>query len=187
MNRKSYLFGLASPVSSPISSGMNRIVVIAAALGAALLSAAPALAECTDPAQPKVNWRRCYFDGRDLGGVDLSGAMLRDTTFQRAKLKVANLSEADRYRAKFVSADLPQVNFAGARLIEADFTRADLTGAVFREADLRNAKLVNAVLKGADFTGARLGGADLRHADLSGATWIDGKRVCAENSVGQCY
>jgi uncharacterized protein YjbI with pentapeptide repeats len=151
-----------------------------------LLPSAPALAECSDPASPEVNWRRCYIDNRNLRGADLMGAMLRDTTFQRSDLTGADLAGVDGYRAKFVSANLTQASFENARLIEADFTRAQADSASFVNADLRNAKMVNATLRGADFTGARVGGADFRHADLSGATWIDGKRVCSEDSVGQC-
>jgi uncharacterized protein YjbI with pentapeptide repeats len=36
-------------------------------------------------------------------------------------------------------------------------------------------------------SGAQLKGADLLEADLSGATWIDGKRVCADGSIGRCH
>lgn len=152
----------------------------------ALVVPQAALAGCTDPATPEVNWRRCFHDGRPLVGVDLTKAQLRDATFQRSDLTRANLTGADAYRAKFVSATLPQVVFDGARLIEADFTRADLTAASLRGADLRNAKLVGADLRGADLTGARLEGTDLRNANLSMAVWLDGTRVCAEGSVGQC-
>lgn len=147
---------------------------------------APALAECTDPAQPQVTWRRCSFEGQAMPGVNLTGAMLRDTTFQRSNLAKADLGEADGYRAKFISVTAPGARFDGARLIEADFTRADLSGASFRAVDLRNAKMVGATLVDADFTGAKLGGTDFRHADLSGARWIDGTRLCAKGSVGQC-
>lgn len=166
-------------------SRMTTRTPLALAVLAAFLPAV-AFAECTDPAQPEVNWRRCYFDGRDLVGVDLSKAMLRDAAFTRATLDKANLGGADAYRAKFVSASLQGARFDGARLIEADFTRAELAGASFEEADLRNAKFVNAVLTRADFTGARLAGTDFRNADLSGATWVDGRRVCSEHSIGQC-
>ncbi|CAK0755165.1 Pentapeptide repeat family protein [Azospirillaceae bacterium] len=144
-----------------------------------------AKAECTDPAAPQVNWRRCFHDGRDMNKVDLSGAMLRDGTFQRSNLSGAILKGADAYRAKFVSAQLVRTDFSGARLIEADFTRADLTGALLIGADLRSAKLVNADLRNADLTSARLERADLRNADLSGARWGEG-RVCAPASIGQC-
>ena len=166
-----------------ISCGMKRTIFAAFALIAIAL---PAEAACTDPAGPKVNWRRCYFDGGELMGIDLTGAELRDATFSRASLKDAVLVEADAYRAKFVSAVLVGAKLDRARLIEADFTRAEMDAASLREADLRNAKLVGASLKRADFTGAKLGGADFRHADLTGATWVDGKKICGENSVGQC-
>lgn len=158
------------------------LVGLAILLGAAT----PAWGACTDPASPDVNWRRCYMDGRDFRKADLTGAMLRDTTFQRSNLGEAVLAKSDAYRAKFVSADMRGVILDGARLIEADLTRADLAGASLQGADLRNAKLVNANLTGANLTGAQLSGADLRNAELSGATWVDGKRVCGTPSVGQC-
>ncbi len=80
--------------------------IVAAAVLGAVIGPGTALAACTDPPAPKVNWQRCAFDGLDLTGVDLSGARLRDGSFFRS--------------------------------------------------------------------------------DLSGATWIDGKRVCAEGSLGRC-
>lgn len=150
------------------------------------LSAETALAACTEFPEPGVNWRRCYHDGRDLTGVNLEGAMLRDATFQRSAMKGANLSQVDGYRAKFVSATMTGVKFDHARLIEADLTRVDLTGASLVETDLRNAKLVNAILRDTNLTSARIDGTDFRNADLSGATWIDGSRKCAEQSIGQC-
>lgn len=159
----------------------------AAVLFLALMSlSGPALAGCTDHAQPKVVWRRCSFEGQAMPGVILAGAALRDTTFQRANLSGADFSDADAYRAKFISVLAPGARFDRARLIEADFTRADLAGASFRDADLRNAKLVGVSLLNADLTGAKLGGSDLQHADLSGARWVDGTRLCANGSIGQC-
>ena len=150
------------------------------------LSAETALAACTEFPEPGVNWRRCYHDGRDLTGVNLEGAMLRDATFQRSAMKGANLSQVDGYRAKFVSTSMTGVRLDHARLIEADLTRADLTGASLVETDLRNAKLVNAILRDANLSGAKIEGTDFRNADLSGATWVDGSRKCAEQSIGQC-
>ena len=150
------------------------------------LSAETALAACTEFPEPGVNWRRCYHDGRDLTGVNLEGAMLRDATFQRSAMKGANLSQVDGYRAKFVSTSMTGVRLDHARLIEADLTRADLTGASLVETDLRNAKMVNAILRDANLSGAKIEGTDFRNADLSGATWVDGSRKCAEQSIGQC-
>jgi uncharacterized protein YjbI with pentapeptide repeats len=145
-----------------------------------------ARALCTDPPGPEVNWQRCNFDSLDLADVDLSGARLRDASFIRADLSASNLAKADSTRAKFINATLNGTVFDNAKLYEADLTKADLTGASLNGADLRLARLFRATLRGADLTGARLRGTDLSRADLSGATWTDGKRVCAEGSVGRC-
>ena len=146
----------------------------------------PALAGCTDPPGPGVNWQRCVMDGLDLRGVDLTDARLRDGSFFRADLTGGDLSGTEAFKAKFVNAILQDVVLDGARLYEADLTKADLTGASLVGVDLRRARLFRAVLRNADLTDARLAGADLARADLSGATWTDGERVCAEGSVGRC-
>src|SRR5918996_455634 len=121
-----------------------------------------ALADCSDFAAPGVNWRRCPQDGQDLRGVNLSGATLDDASFKRTDLSGALLAGADARRAKFVSAIMHDIDLQDARLIRADLTEADLTG-------------------------ARLDEADLLKAVLAGATWIDGKTICAQSSVGQCH
>jgi uncharacterized protein YjbI with pentapeptide repeats len=146
-----------------------------------------ALADCSDFAAPGVNWRRCLQDGQDLREVDLSGATLDDASFKRADLSGADLSGADARRAKFVSTIMHDVNLDQARLVRADLTKADLTGASLKEADLTNARLFRADLSKADLSGARLADTDLLKAVLAGATWIDGKTICAESSIGQCH
>jgi uncharacterized protein YjbI with pentapeptide repeats len=130
----------------------------------------PALASCTDPPGPGVNWQRCAMDGLDLREMDLSGARLRDGSFFRTDLTGSDLSDTEASRSKFVNSTMPDVVLDGAKLYEADLTKADLTGASMVGVDLRRA----------------LQGADLTRADLSGATWTDGERVCAEGSVGRC-
>ena len=156
-------------------------------LGLALaLGPGAALADCTDLPEPGVDWKRCHMDRRDLQGVDLSDAKLRDASFARTDLSDSILVGADAFRAKFLSADLSNANLEGARLAEADLTKADLSGASLRDANLRRARLYRANLRGADLTGAQMKKAELLDADLSGATWIDGERVCAEGSIGRC-
>jgi uncharacterized protein YjbI with pentapeptide repeats len=156
-------------------------------LGLVLAAGLPvAWADCTDNAAPKVNWHRCLQDDRDLSKVNLSGAELREATFLRSDLTGANLANADAYRAKFFSATMVGAVLDGTRLLDADFTRANLTGASLKGADLRGAKFDNADLTRANLTGARLERSDLRDTVLGGATWVDGIRVCAPASVGQC-
>jgi len=168
----------------------GALAAVLAFVGTTILTAtffaAPALAACTDPARPEVDWRRCYMDERVFKAVDLSGARLRDARFSRADLTGANFSKSDSHRSRFYSAKLKGAKFDGARVTEADFTKADLAGASFVDADLRRARLFRANLRGANLTGAKLKGADFLNADLSGATWIDGKTICAEGSLGQC-
>ena len=163
-----------------------RNALIALVVFAGGFSAVPARADCTDAPAPGVDWRRCYQDGRDFAGADLSRAQLRDASFTRADLAKATFDGADAYRAKFYSANMAGVSFAAARVAEADFSEADLTGALFTKADMRGAKLVAADLRGADFKGANLRGADFFRAQLGGALWTDGKTRCAVRSIGQC-
>jgi uncharacterized protein YjbI with pentapeptide repeats len=155
-------------------------------LAFAALAGHPASAACTDPPRPNVNWERCYMEQRNFSASDLSGARLRDARFNRSNLDDSNLSAVDAHRAKFISASMSNIVFDNAHLTESDFTKADLHGASFARADLRRTRLFRANLRGANFFGARMTGADFLKADLSGATWVDGKTVCAEGSIGQC-
>ena len=141
---------------------------------------------CTDLARPGVVWRRCSYNDLSLRNVDLSGAVLRDSIFQRADLSGSNLTKTRAYRVKFIRALLQDVLFDEARLLEADFSHATLIGASFRGADLRSAKFVNADLRHSNFTDARFRDTDLRNANLEGATWLDGIKICAVGSIGQC-
>ena len=52
---------------------------------------------------------------------------------------------------------------------------------------MTSARLFRADLSRADLTGARLNDTDLLKATLAGATWVDGKTICADDSVGQCH
>lgn len=147
----------------------------------------PLLAGCTDPAQQNVDWQRCYFDGKILPKIDISGTntKLRDSSFNRADLSQANLEHVDGFHTKFISTTLVETNFKNARLTEADFSRANLEKTNFEGANLRGARFFRANAKGANFKNAEMQGADLSHADFSNAIWADG-RICKEGSIGQC-
>ena len=153
---------------------------------AAVMLSAPAFAACTDTPAPGVNWQRCYLDKRHFQDVDLTGANLRSAFFARTDFTGSNFSGIDGRRAKFGTAILNNVRFDEARLIGADFTTSELAGASFKGADLRRARFFRANLRGVDLTGASLDGTDFLKADLSGATWVDGKTICPEVSIGQC-
>ena len=162
-------------------------LICALGLGWFLAEAAPVLADCVDVPAPGVYWRRCLQDGQDLRGVDLTGATLRDASFKRTDLTDAILVEIDGRRAKFVSAIMHNARLDEANLVRADLTKADLSNSSLVGADLTNARMFRADLSGANLTGARLSDTDLLKAVLAGATWIDGKTICSDDSVGQCH
>ncbi len=146
----------------------------------------PAVAGCTDPARPGVEWKGCYHSGRPFGNVDISGADLRQANLARTDLSGANMVNADARRAKLFSAKMAGANLNGANLADADLTKSDLTNASLVGANLHTARLFRAILRGADLTNAKLDGADLLNADLSGATWVDGKTICSDASISRC-
>lgn len=163
---------------------MKALVLIAVALMFPISDTA--WAACSDAPEPGVDWTRCRLDGRVLSESDLSGARLRDTRFFRAEMDKTVLVEVDGYRSKFVRASMQDATLDQGLFFAADFSRADLRGASLVNADLRQARLYRADLRGADLSGALMEDADLYDAKLDGATWIDGERICRENSVGQC-
>jgi uncharacterized protein YjbI with pentapeptide repeats len=165
----------------------SRLAPLIAPVLVLFAAAEPALANCSDVAQPGVYWRRCALDGQDLRDADLTGATLRDSTFNRADLSGANLTGIDGRRARFVSTNMRGTVLDEAQLARAEFTNADLSGASLRKADLTMARMFRANLREADFTGARISGLDLHNAQLGGATWVDGVTVCTENSIGTCH
>ncbi len=160
--------------------------VLAAAMLVPILEPRPAHAGCGDVPAPGVDWRRCVLDAQVYTGVDLTGAVLRDASLKRADLSGSALENVDARGIKLVSAVLRGANLEGANLVRADLTKADLSGASLRSADLTQAKLFRTDFHGADLTGARLANADMLRANFVGATWIDGKTVCAEGSIGHC-
>ena len=102
---------------------------ILAILALVLLPVSEALADCTDPPGPGVNWRRCVFDRLEFRNVDLTAAELRDASFFRADLSGSTFERVKAFRAKFVNAVLIAAVFPEADLREADLTKADLSDA----------------------------------------------------------
>ena len=113
--------------------------------------------------------RKEYFDGilyEHLDGVDLY-ASLRPTGALRLGFHLGSNDVIDY--ANNQPADERLLNFQ----VEAKIGRH-----INANLDHTSQRL--------DVEGGRLFDADLTRADLSGATWIDGKRICAEGSIGRC-
>ncbi|WP_249209302.1 pentapeptide repeat-containing protein [Magnetospirillum sulfuroxidans] len=116
--------------------------------------------------------QRAVFNTMDLGGADLSGAVLANASFRQTDLSDAYLAQsrldgADFRYAVLAAAQISGANLGVAQLRHADLRLANLEGASLRGADLSGGRLAGAKLAGADFAGAVLMGCDLRAADLS--------------------
>ena len=132
--------------------------------------------------------------GRNLIGVDLTGACLdyadlREANLSDAKLgyfsdkneperpyrcslRAVNLAEANLKNTEFRKANLEnatleKANLEGANLSEANLGNAKLNGAKLNDADLTKAKLINT-----KFGKATLYKAVLCEAKLSGSSWL---------------
>ncbi|CAA7615894.1 pentapeptide repeat-containing protein [Magnetospirillum sp. SS-4] len=116
--------------------------------------------------------KRATFQGMDLAGADLSGAILANATFREVDLSDACLADArldgsDFRYATLSAADLAGANLGVAALRHAKLDLSNLEGAILRGSDLSGARLSGARMAGADLKGAILIGSDLREADLS--------------------
>lgn len=166
--------------------GMGLLACLFLALGLLAAAGPPAWAGCPDAPTKGVDWGKCKKNGLNLAGVNLTGAVIRDASFNSGDLGKAVLAETDARGANFINTNLLGAVLDGANLRTADFTRADLRGASFKDANLWRARFFKADLREADFTGARVEETDFFEADLSGATWTDGEFHCAAGSIGQC-
>ena len=118
--------------------------------------------------------RKTDLSGASLESADLGAADLRDmkadnkTTFDKADLAKANLSEVVWSNANFEEADM-----SGANLNNAEFERGTFNDVDFSNADLEDTDFSNADLDGADFDGAKLDDTDFKEADLTDAKNMD--------------
>lgn len=120
--------------------------------------------------------------GQDFSGAQASGLTagrcdLSGTTWLRADLRGASLSELDLSRAKLAGASLRGALLDRVSLIDADLSGCDLSGALLKLVNLDGANLADC-----DFTGARL---DQVLFTSSGGTHLPGLRLALQQATGQ--
>ena len=118
------------------------------------------------------------FQGIELIGAKLNGAILNDSDLSQAELMLASLNEACLEKTKLHGAYLSGADLIGAYLRQAELTGADLIGSDLTDADLTEANLISCNLGGACLKDASLRGANLSEAifigaDLQGADLTD--------------
>jgi hypothetical protein len=123
---RKFLVGLAKPCILPSTCTLETIMKIPTLLAAvtvSLLTALPAMAACSDPAGPGVDYSECNLTGANLRRADLTGADLTG----------ADLSFADLTRATLTGATLTGANLRHAEMLDGILTGADLSGADFEQ------------------------------------------------------
>jgi uncharacterized protein YjbI with pentapeptide repeats len=119
-------------------------------------------------------------NGADLGGLNLTGAMLWRASMIGANLRKTVLTDANINTANLAGADLCQsklqrVHFGGATLTGANLRRANLTKSHLGKANLAGADLGRAILRDAYLSSTHLVMSSLDGAVCSGADFSDAK------------
>jgi uncharacterized protein YjbI with pentapeptide repeats len=123
----------------------------------------------------RANLRMTDLSGADLCKADLANAALDDAILSGAKLQGAQLMRVTAYRANMSYADL-----SSAKAEAAFFDAANLTQASLERADLRYASFRGAILEQARFANADLSRASLTEARLAGADFSGAKLDAAK-------
>jgi uncharacterized protein YjbI with pentapeptide repeats len=143
-----------------------------------VVAALKALGKILESANEK-NWsvarprlEKLDFSGLDLSGLFLRGVVIVDTSFERAVLSHADLSETEMINVRLDRAQAQAIKLTGARISsscmeEMDLTSADLRLLESRSSDFNSAALASANLSGARLRNTSVGNADFRNCDLS--------------------
>lgn len=140
--------------------------------------------------------------GVSLVGVNLNGANLRHTCWDRSDLRAAQFTGANLSDTSFSGSDLSQqanlqdAGASGAIFNDANFSLSNLTNADFTGANLQAANLSQAILDRTNFPDANLiranlEGASIIGANLSGANVFNARftraRLLGANLTGAQY
>lgn len=121
---------------------------------------------------PLADLTQARFQGCDMHGAWLDGAILCEANFSKANLSKASGSDVQFKQANFRGAKLVNAWLHHSNYQVADFERADLTGANLRFSNFRHARLEYANLSNADLNNCDFSKTDLRDAQFHG-TQID--------------
>ncbi len=129
-------------------STLIYIAAIGAIAASTFINPAPAFAE--------------DYDKQTLVGEDFSGRDLKDSSFNAAIIRQANLSNTDLRGVVLFGAHAEEANFEGANL-----SYATLDNIHAQKANFNNAILEGAFMYNAQFQGATIDGADFTDAFIS--------------------
>ncbi len=127
-----------------------------------------------------VDFSGANLEKADLSGADLRGSVLARANFSGADLTGARLDDVVAIKSRWTEAWLERVglgkaDLSGSDMVGAVLTQANASGAVFRGVRLKNAELNEAKLAHTDFREVKATGADFTGADLSEADFVDAR------------
>ncbi|MEP6667579.1 MAG: toll/interleukin-1 receptor domain-containing protein [Chthoniobacter sp.] len=122
--------------------------------------------------------------GINLEGADLRNAKLRDADLFEANMRYANLEGADLCGAGMSMADLIRTNCQGAHLQMTDLTNSLLFQAKLVESDLWRTNFSCAWLTETDFSKSRIEGTIFDEVDLSEARGLETVRHSGPSVIG---
>jgi uncharacterized protein YjbI with pentapeptide repeats len=127
-----------------------------------------------------VDFSGANLEKADLSGADLRGSVLARANFSGADLTGARLDDVVAIKSRWTEAwlekaGLGKADLTGSDMVGAVLNQADACGAVFRGVRLKNAELHEAKLANADFREVKASGADFTGADLSEADFVDAR------------
>ncbi len=141
---------------------------------------------------PGINLSWSNLHGTYLYTLDLTNAVMSNSSYGfsnlgRAVLKNADMHNALIYCANVAEAKFDGTNFTNSLILDTDFKNGYLPKAIFAGVMMPGAKFRNANLQRADFTGAYLKYGNFRGADLRGATLVDVDLSSSDISGSKVY
>ncbi len=121
----------------------------------------PALAECSDSPDKKVDWQGCRKRNLMLTDTNLEDANLKETNFTSTDMRNSHFDKADFYKAVLI-----RVAFDDSSAKNANFEKAIGYRVSFRRTDLTDANFKKSEMQRVDFSGSRLTNVDFSKSEV---------------------
>jgi len=149
---------------------LSFIAFIAVSMHAQVMP--PALAGCSDFAEPGVNWEKCkkrnvIISGTDLTGANMSKSDMGASDLRNAILNGSNFKKAILLRASLNGSSAKGTNFEGIIASRVDFRSTNIEDANFQKSEISRADFSDSTLKNIDFSKAELPRVKFENASLT--------------------
>lgn len=109
---------------------------------------------------------RAILVDRDLSGLDMSGADLRDAHMERADMRGASIDNADMRDAHMRGANMESIEMRGANMESAEMVNVNMRFATMIGANMENANMEYADIRNANMGDTNMNGANIDYSCL---------------------